>query len=111
MQPIITGDAALAGRPPVLKPAWTHPWRGKRKVDPLFDNDGVVDASLFAENNARELALWGDDLSDMRLLRRRGFAVWAGPGGPHNGVVVNGKTITTREFRKLAARERRLTES
>jgi hypothetical protein len=81
-------------------------------MDPLFDDNGVPDPCLFAENNARELKIWGADLPDMRLLRIRGFHVWAVDAWDlGQGVVIGGYRRTLTEFRQLAARERRLTES
>jgi hypothetical protein len=43
---------------------------------PLLDEDGEYDPVLFAENNAREQALWGDLIPAKRILQRRGFGVW-----------------------------------
>lgn len=41
--------------------------------DPLTEE---YDVTLARENDARELAIYGELLMDMRILRQRGFGVW-----------------------------------
>src|SRR5262245_16970351 len=72
------------------------------------------DDALTAENNARELRLWGDLLPAKRRLQRMGLGVWytdaAGrfAGRKTAWINVGGKVVNVEQFIETAERARRV---
>jgi hypothetical protein len=74
---------------------------------PLLDEDGEYDPVLFAENDERELRLWGDLIPAKRILQRRGFGVWW--VDREAGLInVGDRTVSVSEFEIMSALHARL---
>lgn len=74
-------------------------------IPPNWRSD-EYDPVLFAENNDRELALWGDLLPAKRILQRRGFGVWWASHAQRR-VNVGDRVVSVAEFKRMAVLHKR----
>jgi len=72
-----------------------------------YERWSLSDVELRAENDARELKLWGRLLPAKRVLQRRGFGVWWADR-KRRRINVGDQVVSVTEFKRMAALHQRI---